>query len=121
MTTVRPMAAPFVGFLLLAVLALYAAMSLSVAWAPSRASVTTIHRTQSEAPAQTGTALGPAAPLPADAGSVPSEPVAPVVGAGHTTGGGIQRFADAGPGIVDPAASRAMPSCGPKRCLPPLR
>lgn len=121
MTVVKPIARPLPWLLILAALAVYAAMSLSHASAPHGAAVTLTQRIQTEPPAKTGNAFVQALPPAAGASGVPSAAVAPVDTVGRTVGVGVQRFADAGPGVGSSAATQAVQSCIPKLCPRPQR
>ena len=124
MTIAKPIAKPLLGLLILAALALFAAVSLSVSLAPSRPSISFPQKTQSESRGNTGNASDQAtqssqpshsSQSSADAGQKPSGSGAPVDSVGRP-GTGIQRFADAGPDVVGPAAPQTVQSCGPKPC-----
>ena len=130
MTLAKPIARPLlVGLLILAALLVYAAMSSRVALAPSLPSIAFPQQTQTESRSNTGTGQGQSTQATqsyqtsqssADTVQKPSGSGAPVDGAGRS-GIGVQRFADAGPDVVGPAAAQTVQSCGPKPCPRPQR
>lgn len=124
MTIAKPITMPLLlGLLILAAVAFYATVSLSLSFAPSRPSIALPLTTQTESRAHTGNGKGPSSPSSpssADAGQKPPGSGAPAESVGGP-GRGIQRFADAGPDIVAPAAPQTAQMCGPKPCPRPQR
>jgi len=116
----RPIARPLLVSLLLAALVLFAAISVSRALAPSLNAVTLAHQNQSQmySAAKGGNAPVQAAPAPAKASSGETVQRATPQGPAHPIAGGVQRFADGGPGIPGRAPQPAL-SCNAKLCPRP--
>lgn len=121
MTRVNFSAKLFVGLLLVVAVAIYAAIALSDSLgqqtlrARDNRPTTVMQNSLRESLVPAGNSLGQAVPPLAAAGES-SAAAAPQDGSGHSTGDGMQRFADAGPGIVLPEAQPRIQMCGPKRC-----
>src|SRR6267378_4043217 len=128
MTIAKPIARPLiVGLLILAALSVYAVMSSRVALTPSLPSITLHQQTQTET---RGTSANGSDRAQSSQSSQPSQSSADTVqkpsgsgapAGGASSGNGIQRFADAGPDVVGPAAAQSVQSCGPKPCPRPQR
>jgi hypothetical protein len=116
----------FVGSLLVFAVAIYAAISLSDSLgqptlrARDNRSTTLTQNSSRESLVPDSNGLGQAVPPLAGAGEASAAAARPD-GSVHSTGNGMQRFADSGPGIVLPEAPQPIQMCGPKRCPLPQR
>ena len=105
-----------VGLLILGALAIYAMVSLSLSFTPSRPSITLGTTTQTQSRTDSGNGppqVSQSSQSPVDAGQ---QPPAQSVG---QSGRGIQGFADAGPDVVATSAPQTVTMCGPKPCPRP--
>lgn len=118
-----------IGSLILVMLAVLAAMSLNISSAGLRPALSLPQQSQTESRPNVTNGQGTATQSGQSSQSVQAsqssanavqKPSAPAQSS-SPTGGTIQRFADAGPGTVAPAASQSVQTCGPKPCPRPQR